>query len=109
MLLPMDWRPDDVSPCELILARLWSFTYDCYPVIVDVCSLVKLLFDFCVFSLRSAVKRSVGHSSKAEVHKAHWTPPGWRAVLFTLFATMVTMEEVKELEWKLPRCCLNIC
>jgi hypothetical protein len=22
---------------------------------------------------------------------------------------MVTMEEVKELEWKLPRCCLNIC
>ena len=32
-----------------------------------------------------------------------------RAVLFTLLVTMVRMDEVSELEWKLPRLCLNIC
>ena len=40
---------------------------------------------------------------------SYMTPPGCRAVLLTLVATMVAMDVVRELEWKLPRCCLNSC
>lgn len=39
----------------------------------------------------------------------HWTPCGWRAVLFTLLIAIVEKVRLKEEEWKLLRCCLDTC
>ena len=85
--------------------------YNCNAVIVDVRSRVQLFLNLSVLDLRPE-----GRVSDESLRGAYdqWlgltysTPPGWRAVLLTLLATMLTALFNEE-EWKLLFCCLEIC
>jgi hypothetical protein len=89
----------------LEIARWLSYNSDA--VVVNVCLLVKLLLDLSVLGLGPGGGMLVVDLMLDDYDATYWTPLGWRAVLFTLWETIVATL-CREVEWKLLLCCFAI-